>query len=115
MNRKTILAATVVVTLTGCAGRPPAPIAIAQPQDQTADCDALQREQGTIPGAIARLQKEQGAKQWQNAAAISAGAILFWPALAGMDWQDAAGKEIEALNQRNRHLGKLVVERCAIK
>src|SRR5687767_10200870 len=111
--RNLILATALTATLTGCAGRSPAPVSIVQGHDQAADCASLQRETIANVETLERLQQERGNKAIQNGAALGFG-LFIWPALLAMDWQGAASKEHAALEQRQRYLGGLAAERCAI-
>src|SRR4030095_8713925 len=98
MLRKTSLLALGVLLCAGCAGRPPTQVAaIVQPFDQQKDCLALSAEIGGNTQRIEQLAVEQGDKRTQNIVAGTVGAILFWPALFAMDFQDAAGAESTAL------------------
>ena len=61
---------------------------------------------------MSKLGSEEGAKVAQNVVMGAAG--LFIPVLwFGMDFQDAAGKEGKALQQRNSYLARLAETRCA--
>jgi hypothetical protein len=54
---------------------------------------------------------EQGGKVAQNVAAGVAG-LIIWPIWFGMDFKDAAGKEVAALQARQQYLTTLATERC---
>jgi hypothetical protein len=99
------------VTLTACAGRTPAPVAIAQAQDPGMSCAAIAAESKANTEKIGDLGREKGWKVAQNITTGLAG--FFIPVLwVGMDWQGAAGKEMTALEQRNEYLGTIAAERC---
>jgi hypothetical protein len=102
----------VVMTLGGCAGRAPNLEPLVQASDQTLTCDQIIAETKINNEKITNLATEQGWKVTQNVAAGVVG-LVIWPVWFGMDWQNAAGKEAEALNQRNEYLGTLAKDRCA--
>lgn len=60
---------------------------------------------------IQGLSGEEGGKVGQNVAAGVAG-LFIWPIWFAMDFQDAAGKEGRALQDRNAYLGTVSAERC---
>jgi hypothetical protein len=113
MLRKTTLLALGVLLCAGCAGRPPTQVAaIVQPTDQQNDCLALSAEISSNTQRVDQLAGEQSDKRTQNIVAGTVGAILFWPALFAMDFQDAAGMESNALQARQQYLAKLATQRC---
>jgi hypothetical protein len=97
--------------LAACAGRAPTPVAVVQPQDRFADCTAVMAEVNSNTQKISDLGKEDGAKVAQNVVAGVAGAFFIVPWLL-MDFQNAAGKEGTALQQRNAYLATLAESRC---
>jgi hypothetical protein len=103
----------VAAMLAACAGRAPQQISVVQPKDQAMDCTALNAEIAGNAAHEADLAKEEGNKRGQNIAAGIAGAVLFWPALFLMDFQDAAGTERKALESRDQYLSTLAANRCA--
>lgn len=98
--------------LCGCAGRAPQLVPLVQASDQTLTCDQIIAETKINNEKISSLATEQGWKVTQNVAAGVVG-LVIWPVWFGMDWQNAAGKEGEALSQRNEYLGTLAKDRCA--
>jgi hypothetical protein len=86
--------------------------AIVQPFDQQKDYLALSAEISGNTQRIDVLAVEQSNKRTQNVVAGVAGAILFWPALFAMDFQDAAGTESTALQSRQQYLAMLAAQRC---
>src|ERR1700722_5610860 len=106
-----ILARPSVVALAACAGRDPQPIATVQAQDTYADCIQLRAEIEGNNLKLKQLSDEQGGKVAQNVAAGVAG-IIIWPIWFGMDFKDAAGKEVAALQARQQYLTTLASERC---
>ncbi|MBS0221413.1 MAG: hypothetical protein JSR91_11805 [Proteobacteria bacterium] len=101
-----------VLSLGACAGRAPNPVAVVQPQDRYMDCTAIQAESRANADKLTELGKEDGGKVAQNVAAGVAG--VFIPVLwFAMDFQNASGKEAQALNARQQYLGTLAEQRCA--
>lgn len=110
--RKTLPLLAALLALAACAGRAPNPVAAVQERDRNMDCQAIQAEITANNQQIAELARERGAKVAQNVAAGVAG--LFIPVLwFGMDFQNAAGREATALEQRNAYLARLAETRCA--
>jgi len=100
-----------MLLLAGCAGRAPAPISVVQSQDRFSDCPAIMAEIEANNAKVQQLASEQGLKVTQNVAAGVAG--VFIPILwFGMDFQDAAGKEVAALQTRQQYLATLAEQRC---
>jgi hypothetical protein len=58
-----------------------------------------------------QLADEQGLKVAQNVGAGVVG-LVIWPVWFGMDFKDAAGKEVAALQARQQYLTQLATERC---
>lgn len=99
------------LTTIGCAGRAPAPVSVVQATDQFADCAAIQAEIAANNVKVQKLADEEGWKTAQNVAAGVAG--VFIPVLwFGMDFQQAASKEAQALQARQQYLGVLSQQRC---
>jgi hypothetical protein len=108
---KTLLLLATLAALAACAGRAPNPVAAVQDRDRHADCQAVQAEITANNAQIAELGRESGAKVAQNVAAGVAG--VFIPVLwFAMDFQNAAGREANALEQRNAYLVQLAANRC---
>ncbi len=107
-----LVVVALAVLTTACAGRTPTPVAVVQPVDETMNCDAIQAESAANTKRIAELGSERGAKIAQNVAAGVVG-LFIWPTLFLMDFQDAIGKEEEALKSRNNYLATLARQRCA--
>jgi hypothetical protein len=102
----------LVMTLVGSAGRAPNLEPLVQASDQTLNCDQIIAETKINNDKISNLATEEGWKVTQNVAAGVVG-LVIWPVWFGMDWQNAAGKEGQALSQRNEYLGTLAKSRCA--
>ncbi len=107
-------AGLAAIALSACAGRAPAPVAVVQPMDKNMDCAAITAEVQANNDKIVSLGKESGGKVAQNVAAGVAG--VFIPVLwFAMDFQDATGKETQALQARQQYLGTLADQRrCAV-
>ncbi len=94
------------VTLAGCAGRSPAPVAVVQPTDRYMDCTAILAEVGANNERVKQLAADKGLKTTQNVAAGVAG--IFIPVLwFGMDFQGTADTEITALQSRQQYLSMM--------
>lgn len=107
---KKTIALALVLTLAACAGRAPAPVAVVQPTDKALDCQAIAAEVAANDSKIRELGREEGGKVAQNIAAGVAG-LIIWPLWFAMDFQNAAGKEVAALQQRQSYLATLATER----
>jgi hypothetical protein len=105
---------SVALTLSACAGRAPeiSPLVLASDQQMT--CAAIEAETRINNAKLTELSNEQSLKVGQNVVAGVAG-IFIWPAWIGLDFQNAAGKEAEALSQRNAYLLTLARDRCRPK
>jgi hypothetical protein len=100
----------MIMALGACAGRPPHPVAVVQPQDHYSDCLAIAAEVRGNNQKVQELGSEEGAKVGQNVAAGVAG-LFIWPLWFAMDFQGAAGKEVAALQTRQQYLGTLADQR----
>lgn len=111
--KRTSLASAIVGAslLIGCAGRPPQPVAVVHPVDQYMTCHAIAAETYANAAKLSQLSVEEGNKRTQNIAMGVVGAVLFWPALFAMDFQDAAGTEAASINVRNQYLTTMAVQR----
>lgn len=75
------------------------------------DCAAINDEVQANNKKITELGSEEGGKIAQNVIVGAAG--LFIPILwLGMDFQNAAGKEVAALQSRQQYLAMLAEQRC---
>ncbi|MCC7253520.1 hypothetical protein [Hyphomicrobium sp.] len=109
--RKVCVASVAVLTLSACAGRVPQPAPLVLVSDRQLDCTAIEAETRVNNQRISDLAIEQSWKVGQNVAAGIVG-FMVWPAWLGLDFQNAAGKEAEALSQRNMYLLALAKDRC---
>jgi hypothetical protein len=105
------LAPAAAFLVCACAGRPPQPVAVVQPQDASTDCNAILAESDANNRKLTELGGEQGAKVAQNVAAGVAG-LVIWPLWFAMDFQGAASTEATALESRQKYLATLASKRC---
>lgn len=108
MRTAAILA--IALALGACAGRPPALVAVVQPQDRALDCTQVSAEIAANDVKIRNLGSEEGGKVAQNVAAGVVG-LFFFPALFLMDVQGTASKETAALQSRNQYLGTVAAQK----
>ena len=108
---KKIILVLIAAQLAACAGRAPAPVAVTQAQDRYMDCAAINAEVQANNKKITELGSEEGKKVAQNVIAGAAGVLIpvLWFA---MDFQNAAGKEVAALQSRQQYLATLAEQRC---
>jgi hypothetical protein len=109
--RTVCIGCCVALTLSACAGRIPQPTPLVLVSDQQLDCAAIRAETRLNNQKISDLAIERSWKMGQNVAAGIVG-FMVWPAWLGLDLQDAAGKEAQALSRRNEYLLALAAERC---
>ena len=98
----------LATALGGCAGRAPAPVAVAHPTDHyNMDCTAILAE----IGANNERLKQLPAKTMQTGNANIAG--MFVPVLWFTDFQDAADNETTGLQRRQSYLSMMADQkRC---
>jgi hypothetical protein len=106
-----VLLVGMTLALAACAGRDPQPIATVQAQDSYADCTQIRAEIEANNIKAQQLADEQGLKVAQNVGAGVVG-LVIWPVWFGMDFKDAAGKEVAALQARQQYLTTLATDRC---
>jgi hypothetical protein len=108
---KKLMLVLLAAQLAACAGRAPAPVAVTQAQDRYMDCAAINAEVQANNKKITELGGEEGKKVAQNVIAGAAGLLIpvLWFA---MDFQNAAGKEVAALQSRQQYLATLAEQRC---
>ena len=108
---KKLVLVVVAAQLAACAGRAPAPVAVTQAQDRYMDCAAINAEVQANNKKITELGSEEGKKVAQNVIVGAAGLLIpvLW---FGMDFQNAAGKEVSALQSRQQYLATLAEQRC---
>ena len=108
--KKFIFVMVAAALTAACAGRPPAPVAVVQPQDHYMDCTAIIAEIQANNAKVQQLASDQGLKVAQNVAAGVAGIVIpvLW---FGMDFQGTADKEIQALQARQQYLASSAEQR----
>ena len=111
MRSGVVLTIAIGLALSACAGRDPQPTVTVQPQDAYSDCTMIRAEIEANNAKTKQLADEQGFKVAQNVGAGVVGVVL-WPVWFGMDFKDAAGKEVAALQARQQFLTTLATERC---
>jgi hypothetical protein len=97
--------------LGACAGRDPQPVATVQAHDAYSDCTMIRAEIEGNNQKATQMANEQGMKVAQNVGAGVVG-LVIWPVWFGMDFKDAAGKEVAALQARQQYLTTLATDRC---
>jgi hypothetical protein len=112
MKSAIFVSVALVAFTAGCAGREPAPVQVVKADDQQLACYQIEAELEANNRQMVELSGEESGKVAQNIAAGVAG-LLIWPLWFAMDFQDAAGKEGEALAARNRYLAEAYGRRCA--
>ena len=75
-------------------------------------CSELDREIGRNNDAMRSRVVEGHDRQGRNIMIGAVGILLFWPALAALDLKDAPGKELEALDARNKALVRYADQRA---
>jgi hypothetical protein len=102
------------LALAGCAGRTPAPAALAQPTDSAASCEAFAAEIASNNQRALSLVQQQSNTNAKNVTAAVVGVLLFPPLLLAMDLSGADGVELQALRARNEHIATLMRQKsCA--
>ena len=102
----------VFTLVSACAGRSPEPVQIAQRSDLRLSCTEIDAEISANNDQIASLLSEEDGKRAQNFMAVAGAILIFPPLLFAMDFQDAAGTERVALQQRQKRLARLSSRRC---
>lgn len=101
----------LALMLGACAGRAPQLSPLVLASDETASCKDLATESQRNSDQMEILAIEETMKLGQNVVAGVSG-FMIWPAWLALDFQNAAGKEAKALEQRNRQLAGLARNRC---
>ena len=100
----------VGMLLAGCGGRQANPVQVYVPGDERRACDSLQTEMAQIEQEIATKKRKQNNTTATNVVLGITGFFVLVPWFF-MDLKDAEGTEIEALQQRNKRLSSLAVEK----
>ena len=107
--------ATIVILLgllTACAGRSPQPVQVTQSADRNLSCSEIDAEISANNQRINGLLAEEDDKRAQNIMAVAGAVLVFAPLIFAMDFQDAAGIERSALQERQMRLARLSSRRC---
>lgn len=113
MKKTTAVLLSLMIALSGCAGRAANPVAQILPNDSRLSCRELVLEININNRAIAGLMGEQKRKANNNAVAVGVGAIVFFPALFFMNLKGADKAEALAYQRRNQGLlERHKVKRC---
>ncbi|WP_193172470.1 hypothetical protein [Nisaea nitritireducens] len=102
----------LALSLSACAGREAVTVAEFTRQDQQLTCPELDREIGRNNDAMRSRVVEGHDRQGRNIMVGAVGILLFWPALAALDLKDAPGKELAALETRNKALVRYADQRA---
>jgi hypothetical protein len=109
-----VIVPLLALVVDGCADRAPHPAALIQPTDPHMDCEAISIEAQANNTKLQALGVESGNKVAQNVTAEVAG-LFIWPLWFAMDFQDAPGKEVVAVNSRNQYLAAIAAQQnCGV-
>ena len=100
---------TVAAVLAGCGGRSPNAVSQFQPGDEDRSCDGLRAEISSNENEIATLLPDEDATGKNVALGVS-GAFFIVP-LFFMDFKDAEGIEVRALQRRNSWLRQVAAQK----
>lgn len=89
----------VTISIVGCAGNAPNPIAVYRPGDENRSCSALKAEIANIDKQITRKQSEKKKQESDNFWCFVGGVFVILPWF-WMDFKDNEKAEIDALEQR---------------
>ena len=111
MNRKSIAAVLAVLTLSGCAGQPPADIPLTQPTDDLLSCDGLITEYHHV---VSMANDRSGAAATTSSGNVYLGgtAVLMPPTLLFIDVYEADAAEARAYRRRANALAEKVEGKC---
>jgi tryptophan 2,3-dioxygenase len=112
MLHRRAVALCLALSLSACAGREAVTVAEFTRQDDQLTCSELDREIGRNNDAMRSRVVEGHDRQGRNIMIGAVGILLFWPALAALDLKDAPGKELEALDARNKALVRYADQRA---
>ena len=111
---KSVIAASLLLALSACAGRNPQPIDIQQSADPGLSCPAIEAEMAGNDARIAQLAKENDEASDMNITVGALAAGLFPPAVVAFDVSDAQEVEISALHDRNTRLETMRIHRGCV-
>jgi hypothetical protein len=114
ISAKRVLGAAAIslaALLGACAGRPAAPVQVNQVGDADKSCQDLMSELNHNQYYMARLVKESNHVQAGNADVAAGDAFFFPPVLVAYDKGKAQNIELRSLQERNKKLSQLVVDK----
>ena len=111
---KRVLGAAVlsmIGLLGACAGRQAAPVQVNQAGDVDKSCHELLQEVNHNQYRMARLVRESEHVKAGNADLVAGDAFFFPPVLVGYDQGKAQNLELRTLQERNKKLTQLAVDK----
>lgn len=115
ISAKRVLGGVAVLSLAAflgaCAGRPAAPVQVNQVGDVDKSCHALLKELNDNQYYMARLVKESNHVKAGNADVAAGDAFFFPPVLVAYDKGKAQNIELRSLQERNKKLSQLAVDK----
>ena len=113
MKKLLAMLAVILLTLSGCGGKAPDPIAQYQPGDEDRSCEGLKSEIAANEAEISKMLPGEDATG-KNVALGVAGAFLLVPWFF-MDFKEGEAIEIKALRRRNQWLREVASEKdCTV-
>jgi hypothetical protein len=106
-----VAAISLAAFLGACAGRPAAPVQVNQAGDVDKSCHDLLSELNHNQYYMARLVRESNHVQAGNADIAAADAFFFPPVLVAYDKGKAQNIELRSLQERNKKLTQLAVDK----
>ena len=100
-----------LVFLGACAGRQAAPVQVNQADDFDKSCHELLQEVNHNQYRMALLVKESDHVRAGNADVVAGQAVFFPPVLVGYDQGKAQNLELRTLQERNKKLTQLAVDK----
>jgi hypothetical protein len=112
---KRVLGGVAVVSLAtllgACAGRQAAPVQVNQAGDVDKSCHQLLQEVNHNQYLMARLVRESNHVRAGNADVVAGQAVFFPPVLVAYDQGKAQNLELRTLQERNKKLTQLAVDK----
>lgn len=104
-------AVSIAALLGACAGRPAAPVQVNQAGDVDKSCHELMQELNHNDYRMARLVRESNHVKAGNADVAAGDAFFFPPVLVAYDKGKAQNIELRSLQERNKKLTQLAVDK----
>jgi len=111
---KSVIAVSLLLALSACAGRNPEPVDVQQSADRGLTCPVIEAEMEGNRARVRYLEKENSEASDMNITLGALAAGLFPPALVATDVSDAQEVEISALHDRNTHLETLRIHKGCV-